>query len=324
MKKVIALVTLIAAIAICYSFTGLRKRPSPLSFDGPPASKAQLGEMLFFENKLSATRKLSCASCHIPEFGFADTATLSKGVEGRLGRRNAPSCTNLSDRPYLFYDGRAASLEDQVKFPIEDKNEMGIPIADVVQRLRKDKNYTTYFAAIFNESPTEANLKAAIAAFERTLETSHSPFDRYMNGDSLAISASAERGRVLFMGDKAKCVDCHFTPDFTGDEFRNIGLYDGGKYNDAGRSLITGDKRDLGKFKVPGLRNVAVTAPYMHNGMFKTLREVIDFYDDPYKVVPHPINMDTLMLQPLHLSDQEKIDLEQFLLTLTDDRFKKH
>ena len=125
------------------------------------------------------------------------------------------------------------------------------------------------------------------------------------------------------MGPKTKCFDCHFSPDFTGDEFRNIGLYDGRKLKDTGRYVITRNKKDIGKFKVPGLRNVAVTAPYMHNGMFKTLKEVIEYYDNPYKVVPKPINIDTLMEKPLGLTAEEKLDIEHFLLTLTDDRFVK-
>ena len=280
--------------------------------------------MLFFETRLSANRRLSCASCHIPAFAFADTIALSKGIRGRTGRRNAPSCMNIADRPHLFYDGRAATLEDQVRFPIEDPNEMGLPIGDAVNRLRKDKAYIRYFNAIYNDLPTEITLKSAIAAFERTLETGNTPFDSYMEGDSTAISTSAIRGRELFMGAKTKCFDCHFSPDFTGDEFRNIGLYDEVTYKDQGRYAISKNKDDLGKFKVPGLRNVAVTAPYMHNGMFKTLRQVIDYYDDPYKVVPHPINMDTLMRQPLHLTTQEKEDLENFLITLTDERFRRN
>ena len=321
MKNFYALTICCTALVLCYSFIGFRKQKSPLSFTGKPVNKEQLGEMLFFESKLSATKKISCASCHIPAHGFADTVAFSKGIHGYFGKRNAPSCTNLTDRPYLFYDGRATTIEDQVRFPIEDPNEMGIAIAEVVKRLTKDKEYNTLFNEIFHEPPTETNLKVAIAAFERTLETSHTPFDRYMSGDTLAISAAAERGRLLFMGTKAKCVECHFTPDFTGDEFRNIGLYDGVKYKDEGRAVISGNKADIGKFKVPGLRNVAVTAPYMHNGMFKTLKDVIEYYDDPYKVVPHPVNMDTVMSKPLHLTPQEKEDIEQFLRTLTDDRF---
>ncbi|GAA4465102.1 cytochrome c peroxidase [Nemorincola caseinilytica] len=294
-----------------------------LSFSGAPATKEQLGEKLFFEKMLSADRSASCASCHIPAYGFADTAALSRGVGGHLGVRNSPSCANMSERPYLFYDGRAATLEEQVRFPIEDTNEMALPINEAVKRLRANKQYVEWFKKIFGEGPTERNLKVAIAAFERTLETSRTLFDRYMDGDSMAISASAIRGRELFMSKKAKCFDCHFSPDFTGDEFRNIGLYDGVRYTDKGRYAITKKEEDMGKFKVPGLRNVSVTAPYMHNGMFRTLAEVIEYYDDPYKVVPAPVNMDTLMVEPLHLTAEEKKDLENFLLTLTDDRFKK-
>lgn len=317
MKKFRFILIAAAIIIACNSFTGISKR---LSFSGPPASKQQLGEMLFFEKMLSASKTLSCASCHIPAFGFADTVAFSKGVYGHTGKRNAPSCANISDRPYLFYDGRAATLEEQVKFPIEDTNEMGLPIAIAVSRLCADKSYVQYFKKIFGNGPSEQYLKEAIAAFERTIETSHTPFDRYMNDDSTAISAAAIRGRELFMGAKAKCFECHFSPDFTGDEFRNIGLYDGKQLNDAGRSAITHKTEDLGKFKVPGLRNVAATAPYMHNGMFKTLREVIDYYNDPIKFVAHPINTDSL-LSPLGLNEQEKTDLEAFLRTLTDDRF---
>lgn len=288
-----------------------------------PTTKAELGELLFSEKMLSATNTLSCASCHIPEHGFADTVAFSEGVYDRHGRRNAPSCTNMSDRPYFFYDGRAATLEAQVQFPIEDTNEMGLPIEQAVARLSADKHYAAYFRKLYGHKPDAASLKDAIARFERTLETSHTPFDRYMDGDENAISASAKRGRDLFMGSRAKCFDCHFSPDFTGDEFRNIGLYDGVQLKDEGRYEQTHQPEDIGRFKVPGLRNVAVTGPYMHNGMFRTLHEVLVFYNDPFKVVPHPVNIDTLLAKPLHLTDAEMDDIEQFLLTLTDDRYKK-
>lgn len=323
MKRILVLGLVLVGLAIGYGFTGDTAPGTRFSFQGAPTTPEQLGEMLFFEKMISANRDLSCASCHIPEHGFADSVAFSVGVDGRLGKRNAQSCANMSDRSFFFYDGRAATLEEQVKFPIEDENEMGLPIAEAVARLNKDKTYVQYFKAIYKQAPNETNLKSAIAAFERTLETSDTPFDRYMKGNDSAISLSAQRGRELFMSDKAKCFDCHFSPDFTGDEFRNIGLYDGVKYKDEGRFAISKDSADLGKFKVPGLRNVAVTAPYMHNGMFKTLREVIDYYDDPYKTVARPVNMDSLMLKPLNLTEQEKTDLENFMMTLTDDRFVK-
>ncbi len=323
MKKLSAIIVLILAISVCYSFARLKKPVRVYSFKGQPKTKEQLGEILFFETNLSSDGTISCASCHIPEFGFADTVAFSKGVDHKVGNRNTPSCANMADRPYFFYDGRAATLEEQVGFPIENKVEMNLPLAVAVKRLKSDSNYNAWFKRIFKEAPNEKNLKIAIASYERTLETSSTPYDSYMEkDDSTLISASAIRGRTLFL-EKARCFDCHFSPDFTGDEFRNIGLFNGKDMNDSGRYVVSKKKSDIGKFKVPGLRNVAITAPYMHNGMFKTLREVIEFYDNPYKVVPNPINIDTLLEKPLNLSVHEKDDLEAFLHTLTDDHFRK-
>lgn len=327
MSKMAATALIIGAMALCCSFLAVHVPGNDTtvtySFTGQPRTKAQLGEVLFFERKLSSDGSISCASCHIPAFAFADTAAVSVGVHGRLGTRNTPSCANMTDRPYFFYDGRAATLEEQVKFPIENKDEMGLPIAKAVKRLRSDSRYVQWFRKIYGSAPTVLALESAIASFEKTLETATTPFDRYMvSEDRTLLTAAALRGRELFMV-KAKCFECHFTPDFTGDEFRNIGLFDGRQFNDSGRMLISRKPADLGSFKVPGLRNVAVTAPYMHNGMFATLREVIEYYDDPCKIITDPINRDTLLQQPLHLTAQEKDDLETFLHTLTDDRFVK-
>ena len=323
MKKSLVTLFLLIMLVVCFAFSKQKKISIQYSFSGEPKTKAQLGEVLFFEKILSSDSTKSCASCHIPEYGFADTVAFSKGVMSRTGGRNAPSCANIADRPYLFYDGRAATLEDQVKFPIENEVEMNLPLPMAVKRLQQNKEYIAWFQSVFKEEPNENNLKIAIASYERTLETSKTTYDRYMaNDDSTLMGESALRGRTLFL-EKARCFECHFTPDFTGDEFRNIGLFDGGKLNDTGRYLISKDKADIGKFKVPGLRNVAVTAPYMHNGMFKTLKEVIEYYNEPLKVVPHPINTDSILTAPLNLSTQDKIDLEAFLNTLTDDRFKK-
>jgi cytochrome c peroxidase len=156
------------------------------------------------------------------------------------------------------------------------------------------------------------------------LETINTPNDRWMEDDTLngrGLTLQQISGRNVFRSDKAKCLDCHFTPDFTGDEFWNIGLFNGKELNDSGRFTITHDPKDIGKFKVPGLRNVAVTAPYMHNGMFKTLKEVIEYYDNPSKFIKNPINIDHRLSKPLGLSAQEKADLEAFLRSLTDDQF---
>jgi cytochrome c peroxidase len=275
----------------------------------PPTELTEeaLGEKLFFDPILSEDRSISCASCHIPAFGFADTSAVSKGVGGRLGRRNTQGITNMTSRSHFFFDGRAGSLEQQVLMPIQDTVEMRLPLEEAVRRLRSDKYYAGAFKKVYGQKPDAGKLAAALAAYVRTLETGDSPFDRWARGKANPMS---------------ECFDCHFSPDFTGDEFRNIGLFTGsGTLNDVGRFALTRDSADLGKFKTPGLRNVAVTAPYMHNGMFKTLEEVIDYYDQPDQFVKTSINRDSLLRQPLGLSAAEKADLKAFLEALTDDRF---
>ena len=287
-----------------------------------PVTKEELGKLLFFEKKLSRDNSISCASCHIPEYAFSDTLDFSIGVGGRKGKRNTPSAMNMASREIFFFDGRAATLEIQATFPIQDHNEMDINIDKAVSKIAQDKFYQNAFKKIYKKSPNKTNILSAIADYERSLESS-SPFDDYMNGDKNAISESAKRGHKIFMNPKNKCFDCHFTPDFTGDEFRNIGLFNGKELNDSGRYLITKNKNDIGKFKVPGLRNIAVTGPYMHNGMFKTLQEVIAYYNNPIAKIPNAINTDTLLHKPLLMSDNEMIDLEEFLKTLTDPAFVK-
>jgi cytochrome c peroxidase len=279
-----------------------------------PDAEVQLGKKLFFDPILSRNKTLSCAGCHRPEFGFADTLALSKGEAGKSGRRNTPSILNLSDRPYFFFDGRAASLEEQILGPIQDSLEMNLPVSEAVRRLREDKDYLLLFNKVYRQAPDSANLGKAIAAYERTLETYPTAWDLHAKGKK-QMSASAQRGHKIF-NQKGKCFDCHFGPDFTGDEFRNIGLYNEKNLNDRGRATITGKEEDAGKFKVPGLRNVSKTAPYMHNGMFRTLREVIDYYDNPNKFVSDAINRDTLLARPLGLSERDKQDLEAFLRAL--------
>lgn len=287
-----------------------------------PKSKIQLGEMLFFDNILSKDYSLSCASCHKPEFAFADTMPFSFGINKQLTGRNTPSAMNLKDHTPLFYDGRAQNLAEQALGPITNPAEMGNTIEEVLKRLNNNTQYAKYFKKLYNSEATAQNLGDAIALYEETLETSNTPFDRELNGKPNGMSDAAKRGRKIFIG-KGKCFDCHFGPDFTQDDFKNIGLYNGKELNDKGRFDFTKDINDAGKFKVPGLRNVALTAPYMHNGMFKTLKEVINYYDNPDKFVKNSIGRDELLSKPLNLTEQEKDDLEAFLNALTDDRFKK-
>jgi cytochrome c peroxidase len=285
-------------------------------------TKAALGKKLFSEKILSKDSSVSCASCHIPKFAFADTLAFSVGIEGKLTKRNTPSVLNMKNRPYYFWDGRATTLEEQSLMPIQNPDEMGLPIDEAVKRLNQSREYKMLFQKIFNKKPDARNLAATFSAYEKTLETVDSKFDDWSN-NLKNLTAQEERGRELFTGDKAKCFDCHRMEDFTTDEFKNIGLYNGKELNDAGLFNITNKEADLGKFKTPGLRNIAVTAPYMHNGMFKTLEEVMEYYNNPQKFVPDAVNIDDALKTPLGLTENEKKDLVSFLKTLTDKKYIK-
>lgn len=320
---------------IFFNFTGMKNFHLPAlafiilvlvaGFSFPDVSseiqtRAALGKKLFSEKILSRDSSVSCASCHKPAFAFSDTVAFSAGIEGRYTKRNTPSVLNMKNRPYYFWDGRAGSLEEQALKPIQNPDEMGLPIDEAVARLNKSPVYKSLFRKIFKQDPNEKNLGAAFAAYENTLETVDSKFDDWSN-NLRNLTASEERGRELFVSDRSKCFDCHFREDFTDDDFKNIGLFNGKDLNDSGRFLITRNLEDLGKFKTPGLRNIAVTAPYMHDGRFKTLEEVIEYYNNPAKLVPDAINTDPALTQPLNFTAQEKKDLIAFLKTLTDKKY---
>lgn len=308
--------TLLLFAGICCSFS--------LNFENATPNPVDIGKKLFFDKLLSADQSLSCETCHQQAFAFSDTSAFSKGVDGKIGTRNTPSVMNMSARPYFFYDGRSPSLEDQVFHPIRNPIEMNLSVVDAVQRVRKNPEYIRLFKKVFRHKPDSILIGKALAAYIRSLESpGNSSSDIWLNTPgSQALDASQIRGRFIFM-NKGKCFDCHFSPDFTGDEFRNIGTYNGKNLNDVGRFAITKNDADLGKFKVPGLRNILVTGPYMHNGMFKTLREVVDFYDNPDLFVPDAINKDSLVMKPLALSETEKVDLVHFLEALTDKAYIK-
>ena len=285
-------------------------------------TKAALGKKLFSEKILSLDSSVSCASCHKPAYAFADTTAFSTGINGKLTARNTPSVLNMKNRPYFFWDGRAVTLQEQSLMPIQNPDEMGLPIDEAVKRLNESKEYKNLFQKIFKQQPNAKNLSAAFAAYEQTLETVDSKFDDWSNNIK-KLSASEERGRQLFIGNKSKCFNCHRMEDFTTDEFKNIGLYNAKDLNDAGLYAITKKETDKGKFKTPGLRNIGVTAPYMHNGMFKTLEEVVEYYNDPAKIVSNSINIDDDLKQPLGLTEKEKKDLIAFLKTLTDKKYAR-
>jgi cytochrome c peroxidase len=308
----------IICLAFVFGFASLQNQTAT-AYKGPITAE-ELGNILFNDTILSEDYSISCASCHKPQFAFSDTVALSPGVRGQKGTRNTPTAMNVLSRPFLFWDGRAASLEEQALMPIENPLEMNLPADSAVARLKRNTFYVEAFNRIYGAAPSKALLADALASFERTLETS-SEHDRFMNGDSTAISAAAMRGLEIF-NVKGKCFECHFGPDLTGDEFRSIGLFDNINDKDKGRYDISKDSVDFGKFQVASLRNVAVTGPYMHDGSFKTLREVIEYYNEPQKLRPHGLNRDTLLAAPLGLNETEMDDLEAFLKSLTAPQFK--
>lgn len=310
MKKFWTVATIITGFIVIISFS-LNTTDKKLS------AKATLGKKLFNEKLLSKDSSISCASCHKPAFAFADTAAFSTGIYGKLTSRNTPSVLNMKNRPYYFWDGRAVSLEEQALMPVENPDEMGLPVKEAIARLNKSAEYKKLFKAIFHQPVNAKNLAAALSAYENTLETVDSKFDDWSNNLS-SLSDEEERGRQLFIGNKAKCFDCHSMEDFTDDDFKNIGLYNGKETKDAGRFNITKDSADLGKFKTPGLRNIAVTGPYMHDGRFKTLEQVVAYYNTPFMFVDDPVNIDASLKQPLRLTQEEKKELLAFLKTLTD------
>jgi cytochrome c peroxidase len=278
-------------------------------------ARAQLGRRLFYEPALSRGSEIACASCHRPEHAFSDPQPVSSGVRAQQGSRNAPALVNLAWATSLFWDGRAARLETQVTQPIENPIEMDLTLAEAVEHLRGDASYHDAFAAAFGEDVTAKSLANALASFVRTLVSGASAYDRFLAGDEMALDASARRGEALFMSDKAGCFHCHPPGALTNDGYFNNGSFTEG--GDIGRKAITGRSGDLGKFRVPGLRNVANSAPYFHDGSLATLEDVVHHYEQGGG--GHPST--DPQIKPLSLSAQDSADLLAFLRALSDDAF---
>ena len=277
--------------------------------------RAALGKRLFFDTRLSRTEDVSCGTCHLQSAAFADPNRLSAGVEGRVGNRNAPALVNAAWSRSFFWDGGVSSLELQAIAPIQNELEMDMTLEAVAARLKQDEELSAEFEAAYGEGPSEFTIARAIASFVRTLVSGQSRYDRFVRGDSSALDASEQRGLALFNGERGECFHCHTGFNFAIDEFRN----NGGSPDDPdpGRAVITQRAFDNGKFKVPTLRNVAVTAPYMHDGSLATLEEVVERY--ARGGLGHP-NTDPLIV-PLDLSADDQRDLVRFLESLTDDAF---
>lgn len=276
-----------------------------------------LGERLFFDPGLSADGTIRCASCHRPEYAFSDTARISRGVYGRHGERNAPTLINRAWGRAFFWDGRTTTLESQVLHPIRDSVEMGQPIPALIERLRADRTYRSAFARSYGAGSVDSQAVArALASYVRTLRSGAASIDRWRDGDTTALSPSARRGLALFTG-RGNCVTCHVGPNFTDEEFHNTGISArSARYAlrmDSGRARITARPDDVGSFKTPTLRDVARSAPYMHDGSLTTLEDVIAFYDGGGVVNP---NLD-VEIRPLALTHAERHDILAFLMALT-------
>lgn len=286
---------------------GLKELPT-VSDNPPTEEKIALGKQLYFEPRLSSDNSVSCASCHDPKKGWSNSDATAVGVDGQRGGRGAPTVINTAYQRFQFWDGRAGSLEEQALGPIANPIEMNLPIEEAVERLAAIEGYAEQFEAVFGEPVNATNLGKALAAFERTILSGNAPYDRFKAGDTSALSEQAQVGMKLFFG-KANCSGCHVGANFTDNGFHNVGVGIGHAEPDVGREAISKLGGDRGAFKTPSLREIARTAPYMHDGSLKTLEAVVDYYDQGATPNDH---LDEEIF-PLKFSPEQKAALVAFL-----------
>ena len=305
---------LIALALVVYNCSG--SEGQLLKFDREK-EKIELGKQLFFDKRLSSDNTISCASCHIPGRAFSDGQSLGTGVKGRKTMRNVPGILNVRFSKNLMSDAEITLLERQILVPLLDHAEMNADMPVLFKRLRKDEQYVKAAKRIFNRPFDSYVLTRSIAAYERSLVALNSRYDQYVKGDKNALTVNEISGMKLF-SEQLYCTKCHVLPDFSSFKAENNGLYiDYG--NDQGRYRVTEKEEDKGKFKVPGLRNVGLTAPYMHDGSFQTLLEVIRHYESGGKSHPNK----SIVIQPFKLTSVEERNLVLFLESLTDTLVKR-
>ena len=295
---------------------GLAALPAvPIPQDNPQTeAKIDLGKRLFFDNRLSGDMSSSCATCHSPDKAFTDALPRSRGFGGKTLKRNSPTVLNAAYNTAQFWDGRAATLDEQCKGPLLSPDEMNmVDEKHLVDRLNAVPKYRQDFQAVFGSAPSLDNVARAIAAFERTLVTPNSRFDRYMQGDKSALTTEEKRGLIVFFG-RGSCSECHKGANFTDNQYHNLGAKAMANMpEDLGRFGVTHKAEDRGAFKTPTLRNVALTAPYMHDGSIATLEDVVEFYDRGGDDAPNK----SKLIFKLNLTTQEKKDLVAFMKALT-------
>ncbi len=355
--------SLISVNAIAATPLGLP--PVPIPANNPQsAEKIKLGDKLYHDKTLSADGKVSCSTCHEEKKGFTDNLPVSKGIEGKSGTRNAPTVINAAYYTSQFWDGREPDLEGQSKGPFINPVEGGLASHQVLlDKIRANKDYITAFKKVFgvtNSAITIDHVAKSIASFERTIIGGNSPFDHYQyGGDDKALNAAEKRGLEVFL-NKGRCVSCHRIEQtqalFTDNRFHNIGIgfkkiqakenqtaaalvkkkhntkldMDAevltNKYvSELGRFAVTENLTQVGAFKTPTLRNLSLTAPYMHDGSLKTLEDVVDFYNNGGRIKEtDPLSgFQSGGIRPLHLDDKQKKDLVAFLKALTSPEYKK-
>jgi cytochrome c peroxidase len=299
--------------------------PMPVPADNPTTVQGvALGRRLFYDPILSGDSTQSCASCHAQVFGFSDNGRrFSLGIDGIAGTRNAPALVNVGWNETLFWDGRAADLEAQALEPVPNPIEMHQEWSRAAAKLQRHADYPELFRDAFGtRQVTAERVVKAIAQFERTLVSGDSHYDRFLlTGQGL--TAAELRGYTLFFSERGECFHCHVDRTFADQQFQNNGL--DASFADPGRAAVTGNPDDRGKFKTPTLRNVVFSAPYMHDGRFATLEEVIDFYDSGGEgtetVNPFILNLRRNHAEGHGLTAQDKQDLLAFVKTLTDSAF---
>lgn len=335
MKKKISLFLGLLCLPLC-GYAGqlepIHDIPVPANNPQTPA-KVELGKKLFFDRRLSGDGTMSCATCHDPNKGFSDGLEISLNYPTTRNWRNSPTLIGVAFQKHLFHDGRSASLEDQALFPMMSAFEMNQNLDFMEEEIRTVAEYVAAFTEVFgSDDVTRERIAMAIAAFERTLVSRDAPLDRYLNGDNGALSPEALQGYRIFTG-KGRCTECHFGINLADDRFHVLGVEENPEHlkdpriaatrrfvakvndfaeyrtlsEDPGRYLITKDRKDWQAFRTPTLREIAGTAPYMHNGIYATLDEAIEFFNTGG-------GRDNTALEPLHLSPAEKVQLKAFLV----------
>jgi cytochrome c peroxidase len=338
MKKVLCIVALLFVIIPVVSYgESLEPLPALPMFPENPMTpeKVKLGKELFFDRRLSGDGTMSCAVCHNPDTGYSDGLAISLSYPTTKNWRNAPTIINIGYNTVFFMDGRAKTLEEQSLFPIMSNFEMNQNLDFLEEELKEVPEYVEEFWKVFGGEINRDRIAMAIAAFQRTIISNNAPIDRFLKGDKNALTREQKRGYEIFTG-KGRCVKCHNGPNVTDNKFYNLGVPEDPKVTndprvaatrrftakvsgykeyrtleeDPGRYLVTKDRKDWKAFKTPTLRELALTGPYMHNGIFDTIDKVIDFFD---KGGGNDQNK-TAKLKPLKLSDGEKTALKTFLV----------